>query len=372
MPRERIIALDGVRGLAILGVFAFHCALFSSNNVTNLVGRYVLKICSYGWVGVDLFFVLSGYLITSILLATKDNQNYFANFYARRTLRIFPLYFLVLSAVAVAFWARSDLRSSMPEVYSTQTWYWLYLQNWLPPIYGDRIVETSPLGHFWSLAIEEQFYLAWPLIVWALSRRTLLVISCGLIALSLLARIAVVAVDGTPNAHAIIYFSTVTRLDTLSAGAILALESRRLSNYAAPLLLSSGVALLLIAIFHRNELALNNWPMTTIGLSITAAASAGLILIGINGSQVLCIVPLRMLGKYSYALYVFHLPIMKVMHAVLASYVSGVAFVPIFIATSVGATIVAAVASWHLLEKRCLAFKNAISSREQIAPATVS
>src|SRR5262249_2846553 len=119
-------------------------------------------ILARGWMGVDLFFVLSGFLITGILLDSRGADGYFSSFYARRFLRIFPLYygFLALWFLVLAYVfgsAYSDLFAR-----ERQVWFWSYTANW------GRPDELGALGHFWSLAIEEQFYLVWPLVVWLL------------------------------------------------------------------------------------------------------------------------------------------------------------------------------------------------------------
>src|SRR4030095_11127987 len=157
-------ALDGLRGFAILGVLLQHNFSF-------------LPIPKYGWVGVDLFFVLSGFLITEILLKTKEHKNYLPNFYIRRILRIFPLYYGSL----ILFFALGPLVSQFKDQYSyysaNQGMLWAYLQNWLY-IAKPRLDDHTVFSHFWSLSVEEQFYLVWPLLVLAcnkLSRLALLI-----------------------------------------------------------------------------------------------------------------------------------------------------------------------------------------------------
>src|SRR6185369_5004870 len=120
-----------------------------------------LPLTKFGWVGVDLFFVLSGFLITDILLKTKEQKNYLVNFFIRRVLRIFPLYYGAIILFFVLAASAQQLRDQYQFYFSNQGMVWFHMQNWLyitksePTRYGMFI-------HFWSLSLEEQFYLIWP------------------------------------------------------------------------------------------------------------------------------------------------------------------------------------------------------------------
>jgi hypothetical protein len=162
-------ALDGVRGIAILLVLFHHFTVFDP--ITG-VGAWLGFAALLGWCGVDLFFVLSGFLITGILIDARGSSRYFSSFYMRRSLRIFPLYFLVvfLSFVVLPrFPALHDVLAGPTDV--VQWPYWTYLVNFA---IADRaqflhgILDIS-----WSLAIEEQFYIVWAVVVWALPVRWL-------------------------------------------------------------------------------------------------------------------------------------------------------------------------------------------------------
>lgn len=150
-PKQHISALDSIRGVAVLLVILFHC--------------YPTYITKLGWLGVDLFFVLSGFLITGLLLDAKGKNNYYRNFIVRRTLRIFPLYYfaLLLCLVIVPIVFKSLLPPDYGYYTANQLWFWTYTQNWLFSKTG--FPENLTLVHFWSLAVEEQFYLFWPLFV---------------------------------------------------------------------------------------------------------------------------------------------------------------------------------------------------------------
>lgn len=151
-----IQALDGVRGLAVVMVFLDH----ASNHLhpsSNAALEWARRICSTGWFGVDIFFVLSGFLITTILLEARSTENFYKVFYARRFLRIAPLYYGVLF---LALLLEPGLH--LFRRHEGQIWYWLNLSN-LPTAFNPY--RLGFLLHFWSLAIEEQFYLVWPTIV---------------------------------------------------------------------------------------------------------------------------------------------------------------------------------------------------------------
>lgn len=161
MSAKRIPALDGVRGFAVLMVVFYHTAggAHSSNPILSFVGT----IISFGWTGVTLFFVLSGFLITGILHDTRDDPHRFRNFYARRSLRIFPLYYLALAIVVFASLFTHQLSDCLHHL----PVYLFYLQNVKPFDLGPAPLPSFlRTGHFWSLAVEEQFYLLWPFLVY--------------------------------------------------------------------------------------------------------------------------------------------------------------------------------------------------------------
>src|SRR5688572_21342309 len=219
----RIPALDGVRGLAILLVVIFHHTLMRQE---TLVDRVYVNVARFGSSGVDLFFVLSGFLITGILLDSKGGSHYFRNFYIRRTLRIFPLYFAFLFyvfRVCPLIWPDTPLaRMSRDAMAGTsEAWYWLYASNLL--FARDETFGHPNLAVTWSLAIEEQFYLVWPLVVALTSRRALLWTCVALMAGALTVRVWLVAV----GAHWILpYVLPMCRIDALAAGALVALAVR--------------------------------------------------------------------------------------------------------------------------------------------------
>ncbi len=202
-------ALDGVRGLAIALVLLYH--------VTPV------RWASGGWVGVDLFFVLSGFLITGILWDGRHRPARARRFFVKRALRILPLYYGLLILIFVVVPAMDPLhKTAYQALKSDEWWYWTYLQNW-------RIAFAHPndggsFGWFWSLAIEEQFYVVWPFVVWHASRDTIIRLCGAAIFSGLVIRVALLVLHA-PGSDSIlfIYVLTPCRLDGLAVGALVAM-----------------------------------------------------------------------------------------------------------------------------------------------------
>jgi len=215
--QKRIPELDGIRGLAILMVLVCHYIQIPLQSVPGSLPKYAAKLLSLTWSGVDLFFVLSGFLICGILLDNKESSTFFRTFYVRRTTRIFPLYFALL---VIFVFARSTL--SIPWLFENAAPLWSYAtftQNIVVALKGLMGEQTNFwLGLTWSLAIEEQFYLILPFVVFFVSRRSLLLMfCCGIIG-------AVVLRIFSPGDHA--YVLTPWRADSLLSGAAFAVLVR--------------------------------------------------------------------------------------------------------------------------------------------------
>jgi peptidoglycan/LPS O-acetylase OafA/YrhL len=306
--RLHVLALDGVRGLAILLILAQH--LLGSNLQTGK--RFVdamSAIRNSTWVGVDLFFVLSGFLITGILYDSVSSGGYFKNFYARRVLRIFPLYYGFL-LLLLCLTRPLHLRwNGMQYILLT------YTQNLGIFTRDYTMFRPAPflnLNHFWSLAVEEQFYLVWPLIVYFVrDARKLIPTAIALSVGALILRIVLVA-HGAPNY--MVYVFIGCRADSLMIGGVLALLVRTgarqaVMRYSKFVFLAGLVVLSSIGIY-LGEFDLDDRFVHTWGYSLIAIAFAGLIgstlarpawtrLAFENGFM-------RFFGKYSYGLYVFH------------------------------------------------------------------
>jgi len=308
--------LDGIRGLAILGVLGSHIAGLSGimNAISpSLPEKLLSHLMVPMWGGVDLFFVLSGFLITGILLRTKASKNYFSSFYARRVLRIFPIYYLVLTLSVIASHFSVRVASALPPWTSWRISYFLYLQNWPVFWHGDKVM-GGVWGAYWSLAVEEQFYFIWPLVILLLSERTIVRICYVLLPCALLLRI-------------FIYFSyfgnqfgllqiTPSRVDGLLMGSICSIY---MFVHKKPVPMrwifvcgSLGAAILgYIAVFHREELVGTAMWMGTISITGYALLSTALVAISQHKlpfvQRVLTLKWLQLAGKYSYGMYVYHL-----------------------------------------------------------------
>jgi peptidoglycan/LPS O-acetylase OafA/YrhL len=356
---DRIAALDGVRGLAILLVVLFHALFFdvAAIGAERLsLGSVYVRVVSLGWCGVDVFFVLSGFLITGILLRSKTAPHYFRDFYARRALRIFPLYYVV---VALLLFVLDRPATTAAEKAS----YLFYYQNVRYALWGEQTADHARLIT-WSLAIEEQFYLVWPAVVWLASRRALVCIAATAIAAAIALRFVLTA-GGLATTH----FLTPCRVDTLMAGALIAVLGVPPRWLGVVATLAGGGALLAIAASTGQP-----WPqapdMQRWGLLAALAFAVGLLtLVRCGGvcERVCAWHPLRSLGRYSYCVYLVHyLVIDAVTRLVLAASPEAkqwlaawppLALMLAFAALCLLASWAIGWLSWHLFERHFLALK---------------
>ena len=289
-------ALDGLRGIAILAVLVGHFGRFP--------GIYALtKALVPGWLGVTLFFVLSGFLITRILLETRILPSYYKTFYARRALRIFPLYYAFLAlgtVICLAFFgrARGEFLAELP-------WYATYLYNWRAAAgFGLPII-----GHLWSLSVEEQFYAVWPFVIRHLEARSVFTFALAMIAVSAIARLVAVLTGFERYA----YFSTLGCLEPLAYGALGAafVHSRRVLSYRWIWRLAAGATLGIVAVALAARGFEPNKPLVlTAGVSAASLLFFCVVLLASGGKlPSLTASPLRTCGRLSYGLYLIHGPV---------------------------------------------------------------
>ena len=362
--RQHIPALDGVRGLAILLVIWWHATAY---RLPELPAGIVLgHIARIGCFGVGLFFVLSGFLITRILLDTCKKPRYFTNFYTRRALRIFPLYY-----VAVAFLFHTDYL-----VRTKVTWFLGYGVNVL------MAFEPSSAGsgsHFWSLCVEEQFYLLWPIFVWGIREEWLRLGTMGAIALSWgLIVWAGFAYYVYPMAGSVLL---PFRLDALLIGALIAMEERRLggnwkrwsksSLWAAVVSFELWLGLMFL---HAVSGKLTDPSLELVssdvawGFLLLAALSNERIAVRFAGRT------LRSIGKYSYCMYVVHIAVIDSVFAlgIIKDETGNLVLAArwlLHVAVVVTLTYAVAYSSWHLYEKRWLELKRYFEADDEMAKA---
>lgn len=302
-------ALDGLRGIAILLVI-----------VSHYLGMH-WRSASVGWTGVNLFFVLSGFLITGILLDSKRRRHYFRNFYARRTLRIFPLYYLTLMLIFVVAPLFSSLNTQeFDGLAGRQWWLWLYAMNFYVGFKGE-ISAGDPFSggwvetlHFWSLSVEEQFYLLWPAVVFLCSRRALLWVtaSCFVGAFCLRLYFVLVAENFTAS-----YFLMPCRMDDLAVGAFIAIIARRPGGLAAlrswaPWSAIASLWVLLGVWMRVGDFFQLDGFVQMVCYTPFAILYGSLLVFALTGrptnllARVLTWRVLRSYGKYSYAIYILH------------------------------------------------------------------
>lgn len=325
--------LDGLRALAMILVLFVHW--FEFQNPDGWIGRIILGGMRFGWVGVDLFFVISGFLITGILLETCNTPHYFKNFYIRRALRILPVYYLVLVIFLFIvpwtglflenyknFWvSRSDVPIG-PVEFNHRWWYFLFLSNFSESM---GVTRHKFLLVTWSLCVEEHFYLLWPMVVYRY-RQILSRVCIGLIAFSTGARI--IMMHGFDSDPFIVGLSTPFRLDGLAMGSLMAIWARggpeqlarlkTIARYALPIGFLGLLGANLLQELNNHNVWYDRGQYPTVVsfgkffIDLFFAAVAYWVVFG-RPDTIRCRVfrwePLVRFGRLTYAVYLLHEPV---------------------------------------------------------------
>lgn len=364
----RLAYLDGVRGVAVLLVLLHHCLLLSRQTLPDRIAYDWIR---QAWCGVDLFFVLSGFLITGILIKAKNNSDYYFNFYWRRAVRILPVYYFVLFFALFVWPALPFGGHSFSNLGYNQLWFWLFLSNFY---YSFQSAPFSFLHVSWSLCIEEQFYIFWPFIVKKLSISQLQQLLVVILVMSPIVRAACWLFGMRPEALNLL---TIFHLDGLACGAFIAtLTLSQISRTLTPRFRwgFAVVAIILLSITQEVIHSQGEPEETQLTLvSMVCAMPTYTLLFGWFLAELLvqpkesifrrameCPV-LALFGRHSYAIYLIHVPIIVVLYKFLPNLPTAQLFaasklpeqLALFLtasALSLGASLVI----WYAFEKRFL------------------
>jgi len=364
--RHHFHSLDGLRGVAVLVVVAFH---YYPRHAHDPLGA----LAGFGWLGVDLFFVLSGFLITGILFDTVQEPRFFRNFYVRRVLRLMPIYLIMVAVVLII----SFFHGERPTIWALP--FFAYGSNTIGDLQKDiGVGHTMVLGHLWSLAVEEQFYFFWPPLIFFMRSRKRILRACLLGCLALFGlRIWILM---HPNPFTLSMADELPlHMDGLLLGGALSMLMRDAHSIAAltakklyPGFVAGGTEIVLCAM-RAHSAHFSRFPMDLFG---TLSAAIGFFCVIALALQPQSWVhrmgswqPLRVLGRYSYGLYLWHqLPdaavrrfevrVETIVRLPIAN--SLIAFSLVF-----GGCLLVAMLSYHLIELPFLKMKRYFAYRDE-------
>ena len=384
VPRSAYyIALDGLRAVAMIMVFFQH---YGAGH-TFLLG--------WGWTGVDIFFVLYGFLITGILYDSQAKIHRYRDFYIRRTLRIYYfVWAVVLLLEPLAHW-QWNFRWALWPAYLGNYARFFFLHQPGDPYRFDKLTFGAPvsswfgypfhlcIGHFWSLCVEEQFYLIWPFVVYQVRKRETLIKICMSVVLLSPAIRAVLSFALSPKllGMELFYRSLPTRLDALLIGGLVALllrgkEETVVRRIRRPLLAASSALFVALYLVATKLLALplegsaSNW-IGTFGFTLIDVFAAALILECMHPGSLLGTLlswrPLRALGIVSYGFYVYH-DLLHDFYSDWAHRISDKYAYPLTLLIAFATTLLIATLSYRLLEKPLLQLKDRFAGQVHTAP----
>ncbi|MCC6724504.1 MAG: acyltransferase [Saprospiraceae bacterium] len=367
-----IKSLDGVRGIAILLVLFAHTTVLIPKSAFDEI---YTQIAWTGWIGVDLFFCLSGFLITRILLSAKSKPDYFKNFYARRFLRIFPLFYLIVFICLVILpHIPHPKANNFGRIAGDEIYYWTYLSNFIIAI--RQQLRHGILDASWSLSIEEQFYMLWPLIIYWVRNTRLLPITLGLAVVALITRILIATFSSSEGWWYYTFYFTCCRWDGLALGGFLAYITMyrqdlvdKLLPYAVRISVLSFLSFVAVCLIEGGDIV-GGVLKQTIGLTFLIISFTAFILIATTNekyprlNKVLTNKTLMLFGKHAYAIYLINLPVRAVIRDVLykpGSFLQiGQTQLPgqiIFYIISIPTILFCSWVIWHTFEKHFLKLK---------------
>jgi len=350
--------LDTLRAIAIGAVLVEHFAPKS-----YIPSWHVFRLGYVGLLGVLLFFVLSGYLITGILLSARgtDLRKALKRFYVRRTLRIFPIYFLTL-AILFAI--------GLPAVTNYFLWHAFYVSNvlflWQPMV-------APPIAHFWTLSVEEQFYVIWPLLILIVPYKWLLRVILATIATGVCWKVSIVETLGYHLAGGL---PVVSCFDSLAVGALLAyLERdemfRPKKKEILCALLAAGIGIMLTQVIILMSVGGKMFAQVTgyLGPSLIFAWFVGNAAAGFEGwfGAIFSWRPLRYLGRISYGIYLYHYFMPRVFESLIEALGLRRPGELVALVLTCALTILTAAVSWHLIENPILRLKETLTADNQLS-----
>jgi peptidoglycan/LPS O-acetylase OafA/YrhL len=342
-------------------VLIHHCgrAGHSTSRGADLFNR----ISAAGWAGVDLFFVLSGFLITGLLLDARAGPGRLRRFWCRRALRILPLSYVFLTVVFFSpLWRKEPWHAGL---YAEQGWFWLYINNWLA--WHKPALDHGVLAHFWSLAIEEQFYLVWPIIALNLSWRRLEMVCLAVLGLSAIGHLAAIALHTSTD---LVCSLTPSRMDGVVFGSWLAVRRRLVGLSRTPVhshrrlwMLAAGLSVLLV-VPARGLPAGDRWVMAVgfaaLGAIFTLFLAGLLVAPKATLPRRVCEArPLVYLGRISYGFYVLHMPVLAWLRKLWPPPDGTLSDCLGFFAAALIASAALAAVSWFALERPLLRLRRA-------------
>ena len=305
--RSHVPPLDGLRGIAVLLVLWAHVPPDLGGNVVGLLNRIVQP----GYLGVDIFFVLSGFLITRILMYERENKKPLRYFLIRRAFRIFPIYYLLIGLLIFL----------APGEYLV--WCATYLSNFVFSFDGEWsaelgrwVHESNPMRHTWSLCVEEHFYMIWPLIIYFMARDTLKPIAMAVVISGMILAVMASVFAGDLPLLPLLYRGTPFRATSLALGGLFALYEPSIGVGKPRSWLLSGCFFLPAAGLLASTQLLDypwNQSVKMIGFALLSSsiflAAVGAEVLGPRAAAVLSRGPLAYAGRISYGVYLYHYPI---------------------------------------------------------------